>query len=372
MLKSNIRLLIAVAALLSISSVSGTAQSSQSCTGTITCTVNNNNWPCYPVPPPGAVMLFDCGPGCAVLGFKTNACYLGNPESCPTCASAGHPINLANGNTFIEQTDVSLPGIGGGLSLVRTWNSVWPPSLSGARVGAFGNGWRSTYEERVFVGSDGYYKYARADGSVWSFGFAAGVGETATTVSFQYITASPSSSGGGAGASLVVTLANTQQPLQSTLTFGNGEKRVFDNTPNSVTLGNLVAIVDRNGNTTQISYDSNGRLASVADAVRDTTQKRHLYFHYDYTATPRLVSSVTSDFGIGLSYHYDAQSRLDRVTRPDNSVITFEFDGGSNITAVKDQNGKILESHTYDLNSGRGLTSSQADGISGITITYPQ
>ena len=28
------------------------------------------------------------------------------------------------------------------------------------------------FEERVFVGSDGYIKYARGDGSFWSFGVA--------------------------------------------------------------------------------------------------------------------------------------------------------------------------------------------------------
>ena len=44
---------------------------------------------------------------------------------CKNCLNqAGHPINLTNGNVWIQQRDYSNPGIGGGLELVRTWNSL--------------------------------------------------------------------------------------------------------------------------------------------------------------------------------------------------------------------------------------------------------
>jgi hypothetical protein len=45
-----------------------------------------------------------------------------NPDTrCPTCeAQAGHPINLANGNTWITEQDYSIPGLGGGVALTRT------------------------------------------------------------------------------------------------------------------------------------------------------------------------------------------------------------------------------------------------------------
>jgi len=45
------------------------------------------------------------------------------------------PINFSNGNTWIEQQDYSIPGLGGGKALTRTWNSLWtlalPPEQSG-------------------------------------------------------------------------------------------------------------------------------------------------------------------------------------------------------------------------------------------------
>src|SRR5579872_1191652 len=90
-----------------------------------------------------------------------------NPQgTCPTC-NGGKPINFETGNTFIEENDIRIPGLAGGLTLTRTWNSK--PSQHAPITGIFGPNWRSTYEERIFPETDGYVRYARADGSVWSF-----------------------------------------------------------------------------------------------------------------------------------------------------------------------------------------------------------
>jgi len=265
-------------------------------------------------------------------------------ETCPGCANgkgggaAGHPINLATGNTYITETDVRLAGLGGGLTLTRIWNSVWPSTQTATQVGLFGPNWRSTYEERVFVGSDYYIKYARNDGSFWSFG----VGGPGWSV------AAPAN----AGATLV------QGPSYWTLTLRDGEQRLFDNTS-----GDLIAIIDRNGNTTQLSYDGISRLTTVTDPA-----SRHLYFNYA-NGSSYLVTSVTSDFGVTVSYSYDAQNRLLQVTEPDSSTLNYQYDSNSFISAVVDSNGKVLESHTYDA-LGRGLTSSRANGVEAVTITY--
>jgi hypothetical protein len=51
---------------------------------------------------------------------------------CPTghCnETAGHPINVTNGNTWIPQQDYFMPGIGGGLTLSRTWRRQQQPRL---------------------------------------------------------------------------------------------------------------------------------------------------------------------------------------------------------------------------------------------------
>jgi YD repeat-containing protein len=275
-------------------------------------------------------------------------------ETCPTCSSrqpvAGAPISLATGNTFIVQTDVSIPGLSGGLTLARTWNSRWPSSQSGFKYGMFGPNWRSTFEERVFVGGDSTLKYARADGSFWSFGFTNYITQSGTIVGSAYSVVAPANS--------IATL--TTGTPNWTVTFENGEKRLFNSTS-----GSLVSIVDRNGNTTQLAYDSANRVVTVTDPAG-----RHVYFAYADNSS-YWVTAVTSDVGISLSYSYDNQGRLARVTRPDQTWVSFEYDSNSLITAVKDSDGKILESHTYDT-LGRGLFSSRAEGVDAVTVSYPK
>ena len=198
----------------------------------------------------------------------------------------------------------------------------------------FGPNWRSNYEERIITNSgDGYLKYARGDGSVWSFGLAS------ADTQLNYKTAAPRNDG-----STLSTGTNYY-----TLTSKSGEKRLFDSTT-----GALLSIIDRNGNTTQLTYDASNRLATVADAAG-----RHLYFGYA-SGSSNLVTSVTSDVGITMSYSYDAQGRLSQVTNAQ-----------SRIAEVKDSDGKVLESHTYDA-VGRGLSSSRANGVGSVTVTYPQ
>lgn len=265
------------------------------------------------------------------------------PQETRPCGTAGHPVCLANGNTIITQTDLRIPGLGGGLSLVRTWNSIWPSTQSEARIGLFGPNWRSSFEERVSYRLDGYMKYARSDGSFWSFGLS-----PTGNLAGPYLLAAPAN----VSASLV---RNTNWEL----TFQSGERRLFD-----YASGNLTTIVDRNGNTTTLSYDSAGRLTTVTDSA-----SRHLYFNYS-SGSSRLVTGVTSDFGLSVSYSYDGQGRLVQVTEPDQSKISFQYDSNSLISAVLDSSGKALETHTYD-NNGRGLTSSRANGVEAVTISYP-
>ena len=271
------------------------------------------------------------------------------PENpCQNC-EASKPIQLANGNTYIDQTDVVLPGLGGGLTLRRRWNSAWPSTEIGSSIGMFGPNWRSTYEERAFLSINHWVVYSRWDGSYLYFGL--------DSISGGWLSLMSGGGGGGSGGGGGI-VGWTPQPTGSSISFPNGEQRQFN-----TTTGCLTAIIDRYGNKTQITYDGSNRLTTVTDAA-----SRHLYFNYPTGSN--LVSSVTSDFGVSLSYTYDTQGRLSQVTKPDLTTITFTYDAQSNITAVTDQNGKIIESHTYNAN-GQGLTASQANGVNAVTVTYP-
>jgi YD repeat-containing protein len=304
------------------------------------------------LPLPG---LFNClveGSFLSVCSVMTSNCPppAAASETCPTCnaqqAAAGSPISLASGNTFIKETDVRLPGLAGGLALVRTWNSLWPASQAALRIGLFGPNWRCNFEERFFLGSDNYMKYARGDGSFWSFGYG---GPSQSGAIATMAVAAPANAGA----------EGVDFTQFWTLMFTNGEKRNFDKTS-----GNLIAIIDRNGNTTNLAYDSVDRLVTIMDPA-----SRHLYFSYA-SPTSFLVTSVTSDFGVSLSYSYDTQGRLIQVTNPDLSTNSFSYDSNSFISSVTDSQSKILESHTYD-SSGHGLSSSRALGVDALTISYP-
>ena len=290
-------------------------------------------------------------PNGLVCSWSTYRCIPTKPIFCLTCmlsspapAQATQPINLANGNTYITQTDVAVPGLGGALSLVRTWNSLAPSS---GTPGIFGLNWRSNFEERITTGSDGLFEYARGNGDVWTFGFR-DFGEDSST--FYYSLAGPS---------------NGDESLKLggstwTITYKSGEARTFD-----MATGSLRTIVDRNGNTTQLSYDGANRVVTVTDAAG-----RHLYFTYA-SGSSYLVTGVSSDFGISLSYSYDGSGRLTGVTKPDSTTLSFEYNSQSLITAVKDSDNKVLESHTYD-SQKRGLTSSRANGVEAVTVSYPK
>jgi YD repeat-containing protein len=298
-----------------------------------------------PAPPiPANATVISQGNWQVYWSAKNNQCHPGPEHN--KCPGAGSPICLADGNTYIDQSDLRIPGLGGGLSLSRTWNSVWPATESAWRVGLFGPNWRSTYEERIVTGSDGYMKYSQADGGLWSFGYT---GYTGPNSDPTYAPAAP--------ANKVATL--TQGSANWTLRFQNGETRTFDNIS-----GYLTSITDRNGNVTQLSYDTAYRLTTVTDPGG-----HHLYFSYANTSS-FFVTGVSSDVGLSLSYTYDAQGRLIKVTKPDQTTVSFQYDSNSLISTVLDSNNKVLESHTYNA-CGQGLTSARAGGVEGLTVSYP-
>lgn len=334
------------------------AQVGNNCIGTVVSAETGLfGEPFVPPLPPTAFncipLIFEFATQCDVRNYTCPPTYSAD-AICPCEVSGGQPISggrpisFANGDTWIEENDIRLPGLGGGLVVTRTWNSVWPEPLLSLQIGPLGPKWRSSYEEYLVQTSDGYLTYGRGDGSFWFFGYS---GYDSQIQGNVYKLAAPANN-----SAYVVVYADPNASWL--LVFPNGEKRTFD--PKT---GVLTEILDRNNNATTLTYDSNGRLTTVTDAAG-----RHLY--YSYGPSTFLVSSVTSDFGESVSYSYDSQGRLSQVTEPDGSIFSYQYDSNSFITAVLDANGKVIEAHTYD-SSGRGLSSSEANGVDALSITYP-
>lgn len=262
---------------------------------------------------------------------------------CPTgqCeGQAGAPINLTNGNTWVTQHDYSLPGLGGGLSLDRTWNSLWATSFrSGLPVsGMFGHSWRSTYEEAL-VSSGSAIQYFRSNGDDWTFQ-SSGSSYVLTTPPNEHATLSFNGT-------------------QYTMVFPDGTQHLFNSS------GFLTTIVDRNANQVSLTYDGSNRITQVTDAA-----SRTLTFAYTNSSFPSLATSATDAAGTVATYTYDVSGRLQQVLYPDSSQLNFAYDGNNLLTSVTDALSKVIESHTYD-SQRRGITSQRANGVNLVTASYP-
>ncbi|HEX7289295.1 MAG TPA: RHS repeat-associated core domain-containing protein, partial [Candidatus Angelobacter sp.] len=272
--------------------------------------------------------------------------------SCEDCSEAGEPINLTNGNTWVTQTDYAIPGIGGGLGLSRTWNSLWPRMNPPSTVGLFGNGWTSEWEQQVQF-SLAQIGLWRGNGSQWIFTWSAT--DNAYTVS------SPPDE----KAALVVNPDGT-----STVRMKDGFQYIFNSN------GRLQQTQDRNGNRRTLAW-SGSRLQSVTDDAG-----RSLTFAYGDAVSPNLVTAASFGNKVVASFFYSPDSNhcLLKVLYPDNSGYNFQYLTTTDpamqglIQQVQDFDGKVLEAHTYDAYR-RGLTSGRADvdgtgPVEGITVTY--
>lgn len=261
---------------------------------------------------------------------------------CTQCqAQAGAPINVITGNTWIQQHDYALPGLGGGIVLTRTWNSTWSNNRPPKLVGMFGDGWTSTYEENLSQ-SGGGLKYWSGGGTAWTFSF--------NSSTRTYTLSTPSDARG--------TLTFDSTLNQYTVTLKDGTKRIFDSS------GRLLKLLDRNANTTNLVYDSSGRLSTVTDAAG-----RALTFAYADPSNLNQVTAISDALGTVATYTYAPNGVLSSVIYADGSGFNFTSDAANLIMNLTDLGGKTIESHSYD-SMRRGLSSAEANNVRSVSISY--
>jgi RHS repeat-associated protein len=243
----------------------------------------------------------------------------------------GKPINVTNGNMYLQQTDYRLPGLGEGLDLTRTYNS------QSTRTGIFGYGWTTPYEESLQLLGNSFMKLNLADGQAVFL---------AKRTTGEFTPQEPLDFRG--------QIVNNVDGSY-TLTFKDGRVHQFNSS------GKLLSLTDRNNNTITLSYDSNGRLTTVTDA-----SGRTLTFAY----TSNIVSSVSDSQGTIATYT-SWWDRLETVRYPDGSGFNFYHNWSYNkLGIVTDVYGNYLESHTYD-DAGHALTSQVANnGTELYTLNY--
>jgi RHS repeat-associated protein len=263
-----------------------------------------------------------------VIGDGEN---LGNgDEGTGGCEFVGEPINVTNGNMFLEQTDYALPGAGPAIDVTRTYNS------QSAFIGLFGKGWSTAYDESLTIYDSGLVRLNEPDGRATYFGRAAG------------------SSGAFAPVEADFHGQLTQTGGGFSLSMKDGSVHQFNST------GRLMSLTDRNANQTTLAYDLSGKLNSVADPFG-----RHLFF----IIINGRVTSLADLTGVVANYTYGTSNELLSVTYADNSQFVFSYDANLRLTTVKDALNNVLESHTYDT-QGRALTSAKHGGVELYTLNY--
>ena len=247
--------------------------------------------------------------------------------------SQGSPVYLATGHFIWTETDVELKGRPN-LVVTRTYNSHDP------RVGILGNGWNMSCEESIILTyrasgntldrivvrklSNGKrYEYEQV-GSNGRFFEAPGLFDT---VEIMY------------------DGSNTIR-----LIHRDGSYKVFPNTGFAgQTFDKLISEVDRNGNTINYTYDSQGRLTQKAD-----TNGRSLNYEYN---TNGLISIIRDHTGREWQYGYDINANLISVTDPLSGVRQYAYeayqgvgDGQTyqHLTQVTDEIGVVETEVTYN------------------------
>ncbi|MGH9958871.1 MAG: DUF6531 domain-containing protein, partial [Pyrinomonadaceae bacterium] len=248
----------------------------------------------------------------------------------------GKPVNVTNGNMYIQQTDYQLPGFGEGLEITRTYNS------KKQSAGLFGYGWSSILDESITTYGTTLMRLSMADGSAVYLTRPSG----ASTV---YTSTHPANY-----AQVVKNVDNTY-----TLTFKDGRVHQFN------TAGKLVSFADQNGNAISLTYNGSGNPVTITDASGRTVNLTY----NGYTK----IATMSDSLGTIATYTHAFMGRLTSVTYADGSKFVFtDVFAGSKVylTTVKDALNNVLESHTYD-SQGRALTSEVAgNGTERYTLTY--
>ncbi len=248
----------------------------------------------------------------------------------------GAPVNVMNGNMYLQQSDYNLPGIGESVGIFRTYNSMLQFS------GIFGYGWATQYDENIIAINDYSLRLALPDGRAVYFG------RTETTAPFT--PATPGFYG--------QVVKNTD--ITYTLTFKDGRVHQFNAN------GKLLSQKDRNNNQTTLTYNNFGRqVTAISDA-----------FGRNLTLTPNAngtIQQISDSIGVVATYeYYPSTTLLKTVTYNDGSKYKFEYttiNGNTYLATVKDALDNILETHLYD-SAGRATTSEKQGGVEKYTLDY--
>jgi RHS repeat-associated protein len=258
------------------------------------------------------------------LNFNTNLGLLKQENAGFTSCngSIGEPVNVANGNVYLQQSDFQLPSSVGGISITRIYNSI------SQNIGLFGRGWTTDFDERVVTNANNQLELTLPDGRLVTFATPDFFGQIVKNGNSTY-----------------------------TVTFKDGRVHQFD------VPGKLLSMTDLNGNQTVLTYDGAGKLTAITDPFGRVLTVT--------TNSSGRVLSIADSLGTIATYTYTSD-RLLSVTYPNNSAFQFSYisiPGGFGLTSITDALANIIEQHEYD-GQGRAISSQKHGGVERYTLNY--
>jgi len=240
------------------------------------------------------------------------------------------PVEAASGDFIYTLRVLSISGLGPSLDVALTYDS------QDLRHGPFGVGWVNPYEQRIIETTDGtgiFAIYSLANGKRERF--TRNPDGTYTTPPRLFSTLTKNSDG------------------TFTLRDKYGVVRRFS------AQGQLTAIIDRNGNTLTLTYDTVGFMTGITDAAGRAVKLTK--------GADGRVESMTDPANRLFKFAYDTSGNLTRYTDPLGNATTYQYDSANNLTAMVDPRGNTLMHLTYD---SAGRVSQHVDGAETWTYTY--
>jgi RHS repeat-associated protein len=287
----------------------------------------------------------------------------------PTCSCATTPsdtsssLSASEGN-LMEQVPISTTGSAGGatVNVSAVYNSYNADGSRAAVDTVMGFGWTHSYNTFLFTQFSAMFRYD-GHGRVTKYGL--GPGGTYITADGYFETLVRNSA-------TVFTLTRKDQTV-STFTLIPGTPflvagpvwqltRVVDRNGNTTTLtyagGNLTGITDTYGRTTSLTYTAQKKLSSVTDPAGRVTK-------FQYDSTGHMLTRITDPIGNSIQYSYNTLYQLTSKTDKAGRTFNYAYSGNEPI-AIDDSAGSSPATLS---NAGNWATSASALALN-ITRTY--
>lgn len=216
--------------------------------------------------------------------------------------TVGDPVNVANGNMYLEAIDLDVAARGFPIQLVRSYNN------QSAVVGPFGLGWTHNYNMSIRVLTN---SIEVTDDTGGVYALTRSGSDFVTTLDLGWR----------------ITPDGTDYVMRNRTgfqwKFGSG--------------GRLRSMTDTNGNQASFTYDAAGRLTTATDAAG-----RQFAFSYD---ARNRITAVQDPTGRRVSYTYDAGDHLVSFTNVAGNRTSYTYETGAvadqNLNSITDAEGNI-------------------------------